>query len=319
MLLASLSAVMILVNGSRAIEGILGGQKPSRTEETPLQTESKTDQSLSQLDFGAYDPQGTLNASKLLKYEMLYISWLDVDPASFAEKLDQVRHRGRVPVITVEAWARNEETLLREIVAGGYDAEIKQLTDLIAGFGDTVWVSWGHEMDQDLIKRYPWSGKPPAEFLDAYTYVHKRCMDACARKIRWIWAPVAKTGSMNYYPGDDYVDAVGLPVYAFPEWENSYFGYIKSFEETFAGKISHLKTPGKPVFITEFGLSGSEDFKAFWLRNAFLSFGKFESLKAVFFFQATETPGVWGENISAPDWKLPATTIEAMVQWAKKN
>lgn len=319
MLLALFPIIMIYVNGHRALRGILGASKSIQLPGISTPAVDQKLYPLARLDFGVYDPENSLEKSKLIKYEMLYISWLDFQPSLLAKKLQNIRDTKRVPVLTIEPWAKNEQTLLADICAGKYDTELNSIGKLAVNFGDTLWISWGHEMDQDLTKRYPWSGKSPQEFVAAYTYVYNYFMTTTKGKAKWIWAPVAKSGSMSYYPGDKYVDVIGLPVYAFPEWENSYNGFIKSFEETFNEKINHLKGIHKPIFLTEFGVSGTSDFKSFWIRQAFLSFKKYESLQAVFFFQAKETPGVWGTNISAPDWQLPISMVESMVNWAKSE
>jgi beta-mannanase len=308
---------MIYFNGTRALRGILGPSEFNLIKDTSMSSDCQKLYPLSRLDFGAYDPEGTLEKSKLINYEMVYLSWLDFQPKVITSKLNQIRTSQRLPVLTIEPWARNEQTLLTDICKGHYDTELKSIGDLAAGFGDTLLISWGHEMDQDITKRYPWSGKSPQEFIAAYQYVHKFFTTLTKGKVKWIWAPVAKEGSKLYYPGDNFVDVIGLPIYAFPEWENSYRGYIKSFDETYTEKTDYLKDIDKPIFLTEFGMSGADDFKSFWIRQAFLSFRKYKNLKAVFFFQAKETPGVWGSDISSPDWQLPASTIETMIDWAK--
>jgi len=310
--LVLLPVVMIYYNGKKAVVGILS-EPNSNEKEVAISTVQK-EPAIKKIEFGVYDPSGTMRNSQVLQSEVYYISWINFNTDSLLWHMRRMKNSGRKPILIVEPWAKNQLSLFDEINNKTYDAELSKIASVFSIFKDTVLISWGHEMDQDLTKRYPWSGKEPRKFIEAYKYVHQ-FIDSASGNTKWIWAPVGKEGCTNYYPGETYVDEIGLPVYSFPEWEMSYYGFIKSFAENFGEKYSRIIHLNKPVTIIEFGVTGTFDFKQFWLRNAFGSFQKFPLLSRVVFFQSKDTEGVWGNGISTPEWILPQEVLDGFVKW----
>jgi beta-mannanase len=141
--------------------------------------------------------------------------------------------------------------------------------NILSHFTGRIYISWGHEMDQDLTKRYPWSGKDPGQYVAAYRYVHDRINKSQKNnQIYWIWSPVVKKGCEKYWPGDSLVDIIGMPIYSYPAWEKSYYGHIRSFKSWYEEKYGLVKSFQKPVFIIEFGVTGSTDYQTYWLQEA---------------------------------------------------
>ncbi|WP_217631238.1 glycosyl hydrolase [Modestobacter sp. DSM 44400] len=79
-----------------------------------------------------------------------------------------------------------------------------------------------HEMNGNW---YPWgsgaNGNQPGEFVLAWRHVHDRFTALGVTNVAWTWAPNAVyTGGAPLaplYPGDAYVDAVGLSNYNWGE------------------------------------------------------------------------------------------------------
>lgn len=305
-LLVLVPVIMIFINGRKALDGIFW----TRGDTSELsQTESE---SLHNIRYGYYDPSQSWQKDSPWEMELLYISWLHFEKDSLRHQLEKIISHGIKPFLTVEPWARESDNVLQGIVQGNYDDAINELKYTFRNLQDTLYISWGHEMDQDLTERYSWSAKDPEDFIKAYRYVHAH-FDTEEFKIKWIWSPVAKETSHLYWPGDEYVDGVGIPVYAFPAWDVSYFGYVRKFEETFNEKYSIVKQFNKPVIIKEFGVSGPEHFKREWFEHAFTQFKNYPLLNTVLFFNSEDTPGVWGGNMSTPDWRMPETLALELV------
>lgn len=284
-------------------------------------TQSQNTESGDLMLFGVYDPDKTMNNSSPLSLRHLYLSWVDFDYVRFQQEISSLRKSENTPLITVEPWPEDpsERDILNAIVKGEYDAHLENLCRMLAGVGGTLYLSWGHEMDQDLLERYPWSGKSPTEYVEAYRYVVNFIRERVQADIRWVWAAVMKEGSLRYWPGDEYVDFVGMPIYSFPQWDWKNYGYIRDFSETFEEKLKLLSGLKKPVLITELGVCGSQDFKSYWLRKAFLDFDAYPPLEGVIFFNSKDTEGAWGEDYSTPDWTLQPELIESLVVWKLKQ
>jgi endoglucanase len=313
-LLVLVPVVMIFINGKSALEGILWKRDAS------VETLNQATNDFPPIRFGYYDPAQSWQKDEPWEVELLYISWLHFDKDSLKQQLEAITNKGLKAFLTVEPWNRDEdENLLKSITLGKYDSEIADLKYAFKNLKDTLYISWGHEMDQDLTERYSWSDKDPDDFINAYRYFHGN-FDTEEFKIKWIWSPVAKETSPDYWPGDDYVDGIGVPVYAFPAWDVLQYGYVRKFEETFNEKYAIVKRFNKPVIIKEFGVSGPEYFKREWFEHAFTQFKNYPLLNTVLFFNSEDTPGVWGGNISTPDWRLDENlALELVENYQLKN
>src|SRR5688572_13431474 len=105
-------------------------------------------------------------------------------------------------------------------------------------------------MDQDLAERYPWSGADPNEYVAAYRYFVDRIRSQVTTELLWVWAGVLKVGSLRYWPGDEYVNYIGMPIYGFPNWDRRTYGYIRDFRTTFDEKRKIVLELRKPLIIT---------------------------------------------------------------------
>ena len=247
----------------------------------------------------------------------MYISWVAFDRRKLVEKLTSLQQHGFEPLLTIEPWPKpgGDRQLLAEIVSGHYDHLINDIAEILSKLDAPVWISWGHEMDQDLTRRYPWSGGDPSLYIAAYRHVVDRIREQVKTPLHWVWAGVLKDGSLRYWPGDEYVDFVGMPIYSFPAWDQRTYGYIRDFCTTFEEKRKFVAGRNKPLMITELGVSGSDDFESFWLHQAFMELHKYPDLAAVLFFYSRDSEGAWGDAVATPDWRVHPDSIRGLVDW----
>ena len=320
-LLIVLPVLMIAINGIDAIQAILrpaGGQGDVATDgsEVPFVKAGAGTRS-EKLRFGVYDPSGVFAGESNLRLRHVYVSWAAFNSEELAERLKSLERQGFEPLLTIEPWPKPgvDRPLLTAIANGEYDRIIDDLAASLHEVNGPVYISWGHEMDQDLTERYPWSGANPPQYIAAYRHVVNRIRDQVDTELHWIWAGVIKEGSLRYWPGEDYADFVGLPIYSFPAWVQQTYGYIRDFRTTFEEKRRIVAGLNKPLIITELGVSGSPDFESFWLHQAFIALQDYPDLYAVVFFYAKDTEGAWGSEVETPDWRVNADSIRGLVDW----
>jgi len=273
------------------------------------------------LQFGVYDPDGVFVGEPDLTIRHLYVSWVAFDAEELATRLKILTQEGFLPLITIEPWPaknKNPQRLLFDITEGRYDRYIDRLVSVLRELDGPVYLSWGHEMDQDLTERYPWSGADPDRYIAAYRYVVDRVRRQTSSQLFWVWSGVMKQGSLRYWPGNDYADFVGMPVYSFPDWDRKNYGYIRDFCATFEEKRKTVQELQKPLIITELGVCGSADFESFWMHQAFIALDHYPDVKAVVFFYARDAKGIWGSDVSVPDWRVHPDTIRSLVAWKLK-
>ncbi len=224
-----------------------------------------------------------------------------------------VRTYGAAPLIYWSPWGPPYEQnkaqpdyALDRILEGKFDSYIRDWAHQARDTHTVLLVAWGLEMNGDW---FPWGGagqgggetkkfgdpkKPdgPEKFVAAYRYVVDHVRQAGARNIEWIFHaqnyswPVKDWNRMaNYYPGDDYVDWLGMSVYGKQYARGDWLKFDTVMRKPCAELAALNKT--KPIILAEWGVaefprSGS---KAEFFDGAFASMKKdYPRLKAIVYW-----------------------------------
>ena len=106
-----------------------------------------------------------------------------------------------------------------QVGQGRSDAYITTFARAIRAYRHPVAISFGHEMNGYW---YPWgttgTGSTPADFVAAWRHIHDLFARAGAGNVIWVWNPnvinpVPAVRLKPYWPGDAYVDWVGVTGY----------------------------------------------------------------------------------------------------------
>jgi beta-mannanase len=213
-----------------------------------------------------------------------------------------------MPVISWEPWdphaplqrdnSRNRQPRyqLKRIIAGEYDGYIRGYARGLAGLPYQVGVRLAHEMNGFW---YPWAEQSndngPGEYVQMWRHVHDLFLQAGARNVLWIWSPnVTYPGATPIgplYPGDSYVDWIGVSGYYGTEGTNGYRG----FHETFDATIAVLRSvAAKPIVITELAATDKDNAKAQWIADMFASLPAYPDVIGV----------IWFEAVREADWRV---------------
>lgn len=211
---------------------------------------------------------------------MWYEQWGGWDQGRLRlREVEAVLSRGATPMITWDPWdpyAGLDQPAYRlvNIALGHFDAYIDSWATALASVGQPVYLRFGHEMNGDW---YCWcagvNGNSAADYVAAWRHMHDRFVAAGATNVRWVWSPnieyAGSTAFADLYPGDAYVDWVGLDGY---NWGTSKAGKAwLSFEGIFLGSYQRLLSlTAKPMMIAEMASTEVGGDKAAWIRQAFL-------------------------------------------------
>src|SRR5215467_1102165 len=268
---------------------------------------------------GAYDPYGTFANDAKISIEHIYIPWQDVNLASLNAADKYAHDRARRLLITVEpwTWSRNgkPETateLHAGIMAGSYDHLIRALCQRSALLTSDVMLRWGHEMDL-ANNRYPWSAWAPLQYVEAYRHFVDTCR-AVARSMHFMWSPRGERGLREYYPGDTYVDSIGLTVFGFQQYEEKLYGRALSLAERLGPSYDLVADYAKDLYIAEFGCHGDNEYLRRCLEEARTAAGKFPGIRGVIYFNEVETYAWPGTNAS-PDWRIMSKLFAELPRW----
>ena len=168
---------------------------------------------------------------------------------------------------------------LARIPAGRYDGTIRRYADSVRDFGCRVVISFGHEMNGWW---YPW-GEPwtkPAAFIAAWRHIHDIFVTEGATNVIWSWDPShqyrygAATKASLWYPGNAYVDWVGI---------DGYLGPGQTFAQVFATQLRNIRrVTSKPVYLAETGVAGGPD-QAWQIAGLFAALKKYNLRGLVWF------------------------------------
>ena len=176
----------------------------------------------------------------------LYASWGDRFPGNLTKELWD---EGTMLYIAIEPDRRQN---IPDIISGADDGYIRQYADAIRSLNLPVAFSFAHEMNGYWA---PWGPKyvTPEEFVAAWRHIHEIFVATGATNVIWVWSPNQigiVTGNIllrAYWPGDSYVNWVGLV---------GYYGQDQQF--TFAGlfgpTVAEVRTfTNAPVLLAETG------------------------------------------------------------------
>lgn len=210
--------------------------------------------------------------------------------------IDKVARRGMLPLISWEPWNYRRRSLggdqpaysLSHIINGDYDGYIRSWADGVKSLHYTIALRFAHEMNGFW---YPWgvltNGNSVGEYVRAWRHVHDIFTRIGAKNIIWVWSPNIiwndSTNLAELYPGNRYVDWIGLSGYYGTPGTLDY----KSFNATFARTIAKLrKFTGKPLVITETGATNVSGLMAHWITQMFQQLPAHTGIIGVIWFEA---------------------------------
>jgi beta-mannanase len=154
----------------------------------------------------------------------------------------------------------------------------------------------------------PYSGYNTAKdtmmYKEFYRYIHGIFEEAGADNVIWIWNPNGKSfpdfdwnDEVMYYPGDGYVDVVGLTAYNTGTYYpgESWTEFADLYDPIYAKATALYR---QPLMITEFASSSVGGDKNQWIRNMFGRIGAYPGIKAAIWWDGCD----WDAegNVSRP-------------------
>jgi hypothetical protein len=262
----------------------------------------------SQLTWGIFEPRTPFDFSHLQEFEKLadYTFPIIVNYSSFENtqkhgdlenRLNGAYDAGRTLELTLQTVAvdSGRSNMVYDVLNGVYDEFLRNYAQTVADFGHPVLFRLGNEMNGDWC---PYSGyntsRDPQLFIEFYRYVYSFFAQAYAQNVIWVWNPNGKSfpdftwnHELMYYPGDDYIDVVGMTAY---NTGNYYPGETwKSFAELYDGiYYPYLARYGKPLMITEFASATAGGDKNQWVTDMFSQMRQYDKIKVAVWWDGAD-------------------------------
>jgi hypothetical protein len=171
--------------------------------------------------------------------------------------MDIVWNRGAVPLVTMSLGSSN----LATVAGGSLDASIATWAGAVKTYGKPFWLRFAWEMNGDW---YAW-GQQPAAYIAAWRHFHDVVVQAGATNVTWLWCPNLDYGPNKlaaYYPGDAYVDWMGLDGYNKGPASTS---FAALYQSSYAQLVA---ISSKPIVIAETSsLEYATGAKAAWITD----------------------------------------------------
>ncbi len=189
---------------------------------------------------------------------------------------------GKIPFIRIMPRTDFTENLpdtnytMQKIIDGKFDNELTQWAKDAAKTGIPILAEFGTEVNGNW---FPWSGQynggsitdnygdsdfpdGPERFRDAYRHIIEICNENNANNITWFFhvdaysEPDAEWNTpKDYYPGDKYIDWIGVSIYG-PQEENEDYQEFSEILNDIYPKL--IKISDKPIAILEFAITEIE-------------------------------------------------------------
>jgi len=137
--------------------------------------------------------------------------------------MESIRNHGSIPVLSwssqsIPSTVNEPDYQLSDVISGRYDTYIREFATQAKGWNHPFFLRFNWEMNG---RWFPWhegvNGNQPGESAKAWRHVHDIFTSVGVTNVTWVWCPnVEYTGSTSLaslYPGDSYVDWVGISVY----------------------------------------------------------------------------------------------------------
>ncbi len=197
--------------------------------------------------------------------------YCNFDPTLF----DRVRNHGSIPFVT---WASAPATgafTNAAIAAGAQDAYLRRWARAAKRWGHPFFLRFDWEMNGSW---FGWgvgpNGNTAADYVAMWRHVHRVFESVGATNVTWVWCPNVDLDHLaplaSLYPGDEYVDWVGLDGYNWGTNPAGHNGGWETFEQVYRSTYDTIVkwiAPGKPVIVSEVGSSEHGGSKAGWITD----------------------------------------------------
>lgn len=274
-------------------------------------------------DFGALEdqvsPEAIENFEKLAgkKIAWAYFSnhWLDGKIIFPSQAVEVCREKGVIPYIRLLPWSRIRHNRrdpifsMQALVDGKFDSALREWARAARDSGGPMMLEFGPEVNGDW---FPWNGRwngagatraygdpkvpdGPERFRDAYRHVIELFRSEGANQVTWVIhvdvsaSPQAAWNDFRYYyPGDEYIDWVGLSAFGAQLPTHSWSLFPRHLKE-FLPKVEAVTQ--KPILISEYAvIEDAQDSlrKAQWIRQALqsVSRGLYKQIKGMSYWHS---------------------------------
>lgn len=259
----------------------------------------------SALTWGVYEPTANNNLSYLnslekgFGYKFPCILWYQSLGSQFPRNLaDNAYNQGKFLELTMATWdlqQPNNTTITYDVLNGKYDAYLIDYARKIKAFGHPLLFRLNNEMNGDWCYWSAYYSATDTELFRAmWRHIYDIFQEQGVNNAIWVWNPNELSfpgfkwnSYVNYFPGSDYVDVIGLTGY---NTGNYYPGERwRDFRSIYAPLYNeYSQVFDYPFMITEFACSSIGGDKTAWVKDMFLQIKAYKKIKLAIWFNGVD-------------------------------
>jgi len=222
-------------------------------------------------------------------------------PLFYSTELAQVESIGATPMVTWDPMNNGVVVPYASIVAGQFDSYFKSQADYVASTHNLVYIRLMHEMNV-RPPGSPWGPGSRAgnsqEFIRAWRHIVTIFRREGATNARFVWSPNTNCNGAcpftAYFPGDSWVDYVGLDGYNFAAVHRVPWMSLQQIFQSSYNILTRIST--RPVMFTETASTDLDGNKAAWITQGFLT-----TIPKLFPRVVEVT---WWQRVDQTDWRV---------------
>lgn len=227
-----------------------------------------------------------------------YRGWEALVSPELLSDLNTINANGWRPMVSANPYffdkcPANGTPLYKAIASGNCDEFLKSIGKNLKQFGKPIFLRFAWEMN---IPSMEWqierTGSTGQDFIAAWQRMHDIIYSENATNVLWVFSPdVSNTSYENIYPGDAFVDWIGLDGY---NWGTTQpWSKWQSFSDVFSAAYRDILklAPDKPLMLAEVNTTDKGGDKSAWYQDMLATQIplNFPRIKAVVFYNEDRT------------------------------
>lgn len=248
------------------------------------------------LSFGVFEPSFPAHDDKLQSLEEMFnysfpvvLLYNRFELPYKTEQMNNAKRHNKVveyTLYTTDKIDGEEKDITLDILDGKYDDYLNSLAISFKEYNFPVLFRLNNEMNGGWVTYSAFHiGKDTDLYINCWKYIYNKFKDHEVNNLIFVWNPnelsfpnFAYNHYLNYYPGDEYVDIVGLTAY---NTGNYYEGEIwRSFNDAYDHFYYEYENQFEhPFMITEFSCADIGGDKVAWFDDMFNKIHQYDRIK----------------------------------------
>lgn len=247
----------------------------------------------------------------------ILVTYLGLDESAQAVRpiLDAAWAEGKVLELTIQTGPTADgSNMLYGLLRGEYDGILDHYATAFKDFSHPILLRMMNEMNGDWCAYSALhSSKDTALYRAAYRYIYTYFQAAGVENTIWVWNPNERSfpdfkwnDPLMYYPGDDYVDVVGMTAYNngtyYAHSGETWREFSTLYEDLYATYSTRFS---QPLMITEFSCAEMGGDKRKWTEDMFQKLKTLDRIKvAVWWDHVDYDPAYPPYTVIARDYRI---------------